>query len=473
MDLLERTACELAAAVRAREVSPVELVEAALARIEAVQPALNCFAFVYPEQARLAAVAAERKLKTGEPVGPLHGVPVALKDFTPVAGLTTTLGSHAYAGWIPDRDPVIWLRLRAAGAILIGKTTTPEFAHSSFTWSPLWGITCNPWNLERTPGGSSGGAGAAVASGCVPLAEGTDMGGSVRIPASFSGLVGLKPSLGRIPMDILPTTFDSISHFGPLARSVEDAALFLKVTQGPDDADIQSLPAGPDPTARLGESVRGKRFAYSPDLGFMAVQPEVRREVEASLRLLQQAGAEVEEVRVPWDRSVMDDWVTNWGVMLAACFGQHLEAFKDRMTPAVVELIEAGLKVDAVTLRRLEFARTRRWHDLAHVLEDHDALICPTMTRTAPAADGRDDDYGAEDEQGRLLGLDMTGPFNFTAACPALSVPSGFDDAGLPVGLQIVGRRHDDAGVLAIGAAIERLRPWRQHWPPMAPELGS
>jgi Asp-tRNA(Asn)/Glu-tRNA(Gln) amidotransferase A subunit family amidase len=461
-----RSAVELAALIRKRELSPVELVEAALARIALVNPALNAFAFVYPEAALEAARAAEAAIEGDAAPGPLHGVPIALKDFTPTKGLRTTLGSFAYEHWVPDFDAVVWQRLKAAGAILIGKTTTPEFAHSSFTESPLWGITRNPWNRGRTPGGSSGGAGAAVAAGCVPLAEGTDMGGSVRIPAAFCGVVGLKPSLGRIPMDILPTVFDSISHFGPLARTVEDAALFLALTAGPHDADIQSLPEGPDPRGRLGEEIAGKRLAYSPDLGFFAVEAEVRREVEAAIQALVEAGAIVEAADLRWDRSVMDDWGLNWAVLLAACFGQHLERFRDKMTPAVVRLIEQGRAVDAVTLRRLEFTRTHRWHQLAALFERYDALLCPTMVRTAPPVGGTDDDFAGDDENGRFLGLDMTGPFNFTAQCPAISVPAGWSDEGLPVGLQIVGRRFDDAGVLAIAAALERIRPWHHRRPP-------
>ena len=195
--------------------------------------------------------------------------------------------------------------------------------------------------------------------------------------------------------------------------------------------------------------------------------PEVRREVEAAVRALADAGAIVEEVDLPWDRSVVDDWALNWGVFLAACFGQHLERFRDKMTPAVVRLIEQGQAVDAVTLRRLEFARTRRWHQLAALFERYDALLCPTMARTATPVGGTDEDFAEDDETGRFLGLDMTGPFNFTAQCPALSVPAGWSDEGLPVGLQIVGRRFDDAGVLAIGAALERIRPWHHRRPPL------
>jgi Asp-tRNA(Asn)/Glu-tRNA(Gln) amidotransferase A subunit family amidase len=461
------SAAQLAALIRERELSPVEVVEAGIARIAQIDPVLNAFAFVYPEAALEAARAAEAAVTRADALGPLHGVPIALKDFTPTRDMRTTLGSFAYEHWVPDFDPVIWRRLKAAGAILIGKTATPEFAHSSYTESPLWGITRNPWNLERTPGGSSGGAGAAVAAGCVPLAEGTDMGGSVRIPAAFCGVVGLKPSLGRIPMDILPTVFDSISHFGPLARTVEDAALFLAITAGPHDADIQSLPEGPDPGGRLCEDIAGKRLAYSPDLGFFAIEAEVRREVEAAVQALAEAGAIVEQVALPWDRSVMDDWALNWGVFLAACFGHQLERFRDQMTPAVVRLIEQAQAVDAVTLRRLEFARTRRWHQLARLLERHDALLCPTMARTATPVGRTDEDFADDDDNGRFLGLDMTGPFNFTAQCPALSVPAGWSEAGLPVGLQIVGRRFDDAGVLAIGAALERIRPWHHRRPPL------
>jgi Asp-tRNA(Asn)/Glu-tRNA(Gln) amidotransferase A subunit family amidase len=246
-------ATELAALIRARALSPVELMEASLARIEAVQPVCTPFAFVFPEAAMKAARAAEAAAMRGDRLGPLHGLPVAFKDFTPTAGHPTTRGSVALRDWVPEADPVIVRRVKAAGGIVVGKTTTPEFAHSAFTRSPLFGHTTNPWDPARSAGGSSGGSAVAVTTGCVALAEGTDMGGSIRIPAALCGCVGLKPSLGRIPMDILPTVFDDMSHFGPLARTVEDAALFLSVAEGPDRADISSqrvpvpLPARLDP----------------------------------------------------------------------------------------------------------------------------------------------------------------------------------------------------------------------------------
>ena len=211
---------------------------------------------------------AERAVARGDDVGPLHGVPIAIKDLTPTKGKRTTMGSYAFEHFVPEESALIVERLLGAGAIMVGKTTTPEFAYSSFTESPLWGVTRNPWDTDRTPGGSSGGSGAAVASGCVPLAEGTDMGGSVRIPAAWCGVVGLKPSYGRIPLDFLPTQFDTIHHFGPLARTVEDARLFLSVAEGPDERDIMSAVAAARPLgARSTDPVEGLRLALDVDLG--------------------------------------------------------------------------------------------------------------------------------------------------------------------------------------------------------------
>jgi len=453
-------AVELARRIARRALSPVDVMENALARIEAVQPALNAFCFVYPDEALAAARAAERAVAAGEPLGPLHGVPIAIKDFTPTKGKTTTRGSYAFEHWVPEADALIVRRLRAAGAIMVGKTTTPEFAYSSFTESPLWGVTRNPWDPSRTPGGSSGGSGAAVAAGCVPLAEGTDMGGSVRIPAAFCGLVGLKPSLGRIPMDILPTVFDSISHFGPLARTVADAALFLAVTQGPDDCDIQSLTPALEVSVPPPGRVDGLRLALSPDLGFYAVDPAVAANTRAAAAALAEAGAEVEDVDLAWTREMVDAWTAYWGVYLAAAFQDVLPAHRMRMDPKVVALMEAGQAMGAVAFKQLETLRTQQWLELARVFANYDALLCPTMARPAPPVEMSDNDFTSEDAAGRYLGLDMTSLFNNVSQCPALSVPSGVTGDGLPTGLQIVGRRFADLTVLDIGAALERARPW-------------
>jgi Asp-tRNA(Asn)/Glu-tRNA(Gln) amidotransferase A subunit family amidase len=467
LELCYTPATELAARIRDKTLSPVELVRNSLARIEQAQPKLNCFCFVYPEEAMAKARAAEKAAVSGAALGPLHGIPIAIKDLTPTAGKRTTLGSHTHEHWVPDRNAAIVDRLEAAGAILIGKTTTPEFAYSSFTESPLWGITRNPWDVTKTPGGSSGGSGAAVASGCVPLAEGTDMGGSVRIPAAWCGIVGLKPSLGRIPMDILPSVFDNISHFGPLARTVEDARLFLAAAQGPDEGDIQSNPVPLDLSNPLLSSVQGMRLALNLDLGCYAVDREVEAAVSDAADALRAAGATVEEVLLPWTRRIADLWVEVWQVFMAAYFGDHLDRYREKMDRHVVALIEAGNRMSARHYKRLEIERTQFWQQLRAILANHDALLCPTMRITAPPVGEDDSIYYRDHGDGRYHGLDMTGQFNLFAPCPALSVPAGRSKAGLPIGLQIVGRRFRDDTVLTIGRALESARPWAQMRPPL------
>jgi Asp-tRNA(Asn)/Glu-tRNA(Gln) amidotransferase A subunit family amidase len=466
LDLAYRPAAELARLIRTGEISPVEAVRNSLARIAAVNPKLNAFCFVYEEEALAKAEQAERALRDGRPLGPLHGVPIALKDCTLTKGKRTTFGSHAREHFVPDRDAVSARRLLDAGAILVGKTTTPEFTYSGFTESPLWGITRNPWDPSRTPGGSSGGAGVAVATGCVALADGTDSGGSIRIPAALCGIVGLKPSLGRIPMDILPTVFDQLSHFGPIARTVEDAALFLSIAQGPDEADPQSLPPLPLPEA-LPRDIKGMKLALSIDLGFHTVEEEIAANTRSAAEALADAGADLREIDLPWTSELEAVWFQHWGVLLATCFGEALETHRERMDPRLVALMERGLEMNAVEFKRIELLRTRQWQALAKVLEEHDALLCPTMPIEAPAVGRADQDFCYTDTDGRYRGFDMTSVFNFVSQCPALSVPSGFTRAGLPTGLQIVGRRFADSTVLAIGAALEGRRPWGARRPPV------
>ena len=464
-ELSYMSATEVARRVAHKAVSPVEVVANILAQIEDVNPALNCFCFVFAEEALEKAREAEAAVMSSSALGPLHGVPIAIKDLTPTRGKVTTMGSRIYEHWVPDDDAVIVEHLLAAGAIMVGKMTTPEFAYSSFTESPLWGVTRNPWNPRRSPGGSSGGSGAAVAAGCVSLAEGSDMGGSVRIPASFCGIVGLKPSFGRIPFTILPSQFDSLSHFGPLARTVTDAALFLSVTQGPDERDIQSLKPAIDIPIPLPSDMRGVKLALSIDLGYYAVDSEVEANTRQAAEVLRGLGARVEEVDLGWSRAINDAWMAHWGVYLAAFFGQHLAEWRDKMAPHVVDLMEAGMAMDAVGFKRLEFVRTEQWLKLAAILTHYDALLCPTMSVPAPETGKSEEDFQFEDAAGRFHALDMTAPFNFVSQCPALSVPSGFTRSGLPTGLQIVGRRYDDLGVLRIGAALERARPWADRRP--------
>ncbi len=466
LDLCYTPATELIRRYLAREISPVDVVQNSLDRIEQVNGILNCFCFTFPEEALEKAKAAEQLLASGN-ARPLEGIPLAIKDFTPTKGKVTTRGSRLLQDWTPDWNPVLVERLEAAGAIMVGKTTTPEFATSGFTDSPLWGITRNPWDTSRTPGGSSGGSGAAVASGCVPLAEGTDMGGSVRIPAGLCGIVGLKPSLGRIPMDIIDTVYCSISHFGPLARTVNDATLFLDVVQGEHPSDIQSL-SRCQLTHPVSSDVRGMKFALDVSLGFCAVDPGVEANLRATADALGAAGAVIEEIDLGWDSKIVDMWNGTWGVCMAAAYDNltdvPLDENRERMSEGLVKLIEKGRKIDAVTARKWEFERTRYWHKLGAVLEKHHALLCPTMAITAPPVEMRDWDFGSTNEEGLLNCMDMTGVFNYMAQCPVLSVPSGFVD-GLPTATQIVARRWDDELALRIGAAIEEIMPWAHKQP--------
>jgi Asp-tRNA(Asn)/Glu-tRNA(Gln) amidotransferase A subunit family amidase len=466
LDLAFTPAVDLARMIATRTVSPVDVVSNTLSRIDDVNPKLNCFCFVWHDEAFAAAHSAAQAVARGETLGPLHGIPVALKDTTPTAGHRTTLGSYTHEKWIPDRDAYIVGALRRAGAIIVGKTTTPEFAHTLITDSPLWGVTRNPWNLERTPGGSSGGSAAAVAAGCVPLAEGTDMGGSVRIPAAWCGIVGLKPGLGRIPIDTLPGLFDLISHHGPLARTVDDARLFLHATQGPDDADILSLPCPLDLRAPVSSSVRGMRLALSIDLGLWAVDPAVEAAVRSAAAALRAAGAIVEEVEVGVTRKDGEVWVDLWSVFMATYYGHLVASYGAKMDPDVLRLIERGNKLSAVELKRLELDRTALWRRLAEVFASHEALLCPTMS-TGPSPAAKANRPKPPPADGRFHAADMTGVFNLVAPCPALSVPCGWDAESLPIGLQVVGRRWREDTVLRIGRAVELALPSALRRPPI------
>ena len=445
------------------DLSPVELVDNALERIAAVQPQLNCFAHIWADAARAEAVRATAAVAAGEPLGALFGVPIAVKETTQVSGRAFTLGSYTHQHVVADRDAAIVRALRRAGAIIVGATTSPEFAHTLQTDSPMWGPTRNAWNPACTPGGSSGGSASAVASGCVSVAEGSDMGGSVRIPAAWSGVVGLKPGIGRIPMDVLPGLFDSISHHGPLARDIDSARLFLACVQGPDDADIQSVTSplvldGPAPF-----DVRGLRIGLSVDLGTWAVHPEIAATVTAAADALADAGAIIEPVDPQLGEADEAMWFKLWGVFMSAYFGDLVDEWADRMDPDVLGLIELGNSLSATDYKRLEIDRTDVWRRVSGVLQGRAALLCPTMA-TPPLPAAKTDlvrDEPAND--GRYHSADMTSVFNLVAPCPALSVPVGTHTeppyAGMPIGAQIVGHRWREDSVLQIGRALEVALP--------------
>jgi Asp-tRNA(Asn)/Glu-tRNA(Gln) amidotransferase A subunit family amidase len=458
--LLDGPALDLARAIRDGSVTAEAVIGLALARAHDLTGRLNCFTLLRDEQALTAARRVDQAIVQGRQPGILAGVPFAAKDMTPTSGDLTTLGSWSSGDWVPDQSALVVRRLEAAGAILIGKTTTPEFAASGMCSSPRWGATGNPFDPGRSSGGSSGGSAVAVAGRAVPFAEGTDMGGSVRIPAAFCGVVGVKPSLGRIPMTILPSQFDSLSHFGPLARGVNDAITFLDVTAGASDEDIFSLPLTFDAArARRGATegfLTGKRFALCVDLGIFAVQPEVEAVIRRAAASLRAAGAVVEEVSLPWTRAVVDQWVEMWAVFMSGYFGDRLADYRDRMDPYVVGLIEQGFALDATRYKRIEILRTRVWRDLVGLFGSYDCLLSATCAIVAPPLGLSDTDFLGTTPDGKLAGLDMTCPFNMVPHCPALSLPAGLTPDGLPVGLQMVGNRYQDEDLLALALACER-----------------
>jgi Asp-tRNA(Asn)/Glu-tRNA(Gln) amidotransferase A subunit family amidase len=464
MELCYYDATTLAGMVRKRQVSPVELVKNALARIEQVNSDLNCFCYIYADEALELAKQAEAAVINDDQLGALHGVPIAIKDFTPIKGKRTTKGSHVFANDISTSNAIIVDKLTAAGSLIVGRTTTPEFTYSSMTHSLLWGVTRNPWNTQRTSGGSSGGSAAAVASGCVPLAEGTDSGGSVRIPASHCGIVGLKPSHGRIPFEFMPSQFDWMTTHGPLSRSVRDASLFLSLCQGPEPRDIQAILPKLNLSNSLSNLGTKRRLALSVDLGCYRVDDNVERNLRDCSSAFEAAGYEIEEVDLGWTTEFAQAWWTYWDVFMAANFGQYIDQYEDKMDPDIVSAIQNGLNVSGAELLQFGQVFTNAWHQLAPIFDRCDALLCPTESIPAPDVSFNEIEALTVQEDGRLAAMDMTMQFN-ALMLPAISVPSGFSKDGLPTGLQIVAPRGQDDTVLSLAAILERERPWKDHLP--------
>ncbi len=459
-------ATELAALIRKKKVSPVEVLDAVLDRIERLNPKLNAFVTLTDEQARREAKAAERALsKKGARLGPLHGVPFSVKDLVITKGVRTTFGTPLYRDNVPSEDAPMVERLKAAGAIMLGKTNTPTFGWIGATHNLLFGPTRNPWNLGRTPGGSSGGASAAAAAGLGPLHVGTDGGGSIRIPASFAGIYGLKASFGRIPA-YPPSGAWSLSHIGPMTRTVADAALMLQVAAGPDERDQTSLPAAPvDYAKALAGGVKGLRVAWSADLGFAdVVDPEVRDLCAKGASAFREVGCRVEAVDPGWP-SPLDCWSQLFGGGIATRLAPYLDR-KSEIDPGLYRIIETTLKNPPTTYVQAWFDRLAWWEHPRRLFEKYDLLLTPTIA-CPPFAIGLDNPTEiAGKPVPPYAWIPFTFPFNMTGQ-PAASVPCGFTKDGLPVGLQIVGRRFDDATVLRASAAFERVRPWARHRPPL------
>ena len=473
-DLCFTSATQLARLIQGREISPVELMEAVFSRIEHLQPQINAFSTVCTDKALEASRKAESEIVRGKSVGPLHGIPFSVKDLLWTKGVRTTFGSYILENYLPDEDAPCVQRLKEAGGILIGKTSTPEFGHKAITDSPLFGITRNPWNLDRTPGGSSGGAAALVAAGLGPLAIGTDGGGSVRIPASCSGIVGLKPTLGRIPHPQSLDVFGTLAHVGPMTRTVADTALMFEVMAGPEVKDPYSYGLPKETyqssvTGKVRESLKGWRIAWSPTLGNTEVDNEVLKLTEAAAQVFAKFGCELEEARPDFDLPE-EHYLILFHSSLAARLSPYLERFRDKIDPSLLDAIERGSKYSAVDLQRANYLRTQLFQTVQQFFKKFDLLITPTLS--APALPITHNALEPIAVNGKIAGS-MRGawypymyPFNM-AGNPAISIPCGWTRDNLPVGLQIVGPWLAEGSILQAAAAFEFAVPWGSKRPPL------
>jgi amidase len=463
------SARDLARRIRARELSAREVLQAHLDQIERTNPQVNAIVTLIAERAARQAREADERLAAGERPGPLHGLPMAHKDTHATAGIRTTSGSPIFADHVPDRDELVIERIRAAGAVTLGKTNTPEFAAGSHTFNRVFGLTRNPYDPSRSAGGSSGGAAAALACGMQPLADGGDMGGSLRNPASFCNVVGLRPSPGRVPSWPVLAGWSTLGVQGPMARDVADVALLLSVLAGPDPRSPIALEThGSAFAAPLDRDLAGLRLAWSPDLGgTIPVDPAVTAVLEPAAKVFEEMGCAVEEASP--DLTGADEvfrtlraW--HWDITLRPLLDERRADFK----PSLAENIDAGRSLTGADLGRAETLHTALFHRVREFFERYDALLLP-VSQVPPF------DAGAE-YPGEVAGRPMRDYLEWmrscflisATGCPALSVPAGFTSDGLPVGLQVVGPHHADLAVLQIGHAFERATRHGARRPPLA-----
>ena len=468
-----KSATEIAALIRDRKTSAVEVMQATLARADKAQAALNCFITICAEQALRDAKAADEAIARGDAVGPLHGVPLHVKDLVNTKGVRTTFASLMYENNVPAADAVSVARLKAAGAVLMGKTTTPEFGHMPFTEAPLFGRTCNPYDASRTCGGSSGGAAAATAVGVGPLAIGTDAGGSTRIPAACCGVVGFKQSLGLVPHDMAPETFGNMSYITPTTRTVMDTALMLEAMGGADPSDIHSFGAS---TAGLVEAARGEgtldgvRIGWRPYLGNTIVDSEVLHRCERVADALGDLGAIVEPMGDDMEPTE-PMWLVVSTALWNARFGDRLAEWRDRMSPTLVRQMSGGGQHTAEMLARASLQRTAIYRKVQGWFDRYDVILTPTIARTALPIEERlfepVEIEGRSVDSIRKAWYPYTHPFNLTGN-PAVSLPAGLHSDGLPIAVQLVGARGADKLLLKVASLFERAMPWDEIRPKVA-----
>ncbi|MBN9508956.1 MAG: amidase [Alphaproteobacteria bacterium] len=478
-EICRMDALTLAAKIRNKELSAIEVTDAVLRRMEVLEPHIHAFCTPTPEVARAAAKAVDAKIAAGEDTGTVGGVPVGIKDLVSTKGILTVMGSPLYRDFIPDEDDIVVERLKEAGAIIIGKTNVPEFGYSGVGHNPVFPTTRNPWNLALTPGGSSAGSGASVASGVAPFAIGSDGGGSIRIPAAHSGLYGFKASMGRVPLypgcrdERYPgaSGWESLEHVGPMSRTVADAALMLNVITGPDPRDRYSIPAADynyiDATKG---GIKGLRIAYSEDWGYAAVDPEVRRVVREAVAVFERdLGCAVEKADPGWE----DPSGIFWALVVADTdltgLRRMMKGHEREMSPHLVDLLQRPWTAEQFTDARI--GRQKICNIMWRFMAKYDLLLTPTLAVPPFPINVQ----GPEVIEGRMRHwadwLCFTFIGNMTGQ-PAASIPAGLTNDGLPIGLQIIGRHLDDRTVLRASGAFEAARPWAHKWPSLLAELG-
>jgi Asp-tRNA(Asn)/Glu-tRNA(Gln) amidotransferase A subunit family amidase len=460
------SAFDLAVMIRQHELKPSELMAVTLARIEALNPRFNAFCALRADQAMAEARALDDRIARGEETGPLAGLPLGVKDLEAVAGMATTFGSVPFKDNLAKEDSIQVARLKAAGAIVVGKTNTPEFGHMAFTKNLLFGLTRNPWNLERTPGGSSGGSSAAIASGMVPLVTASDWGGSIRIPACYTGSFGLKPTQGLIPAGprLGMTQWVDFAMNGPITRTVRDAATYLDAVAGYHPSDPASLPhPGISFRGVLGCLPKRLRIAFHPDFGH-PIQSDVRRAVEAAVMAFEEIGHQITVLQEPVIETLYA-WRLIGSAQTLAMLGSYLEGNREAYGRSFLKSVEAAAHINWRDYGAAYRLRTQFNEWLRDIFDRFDLLLTPTLPTEAFAAAGPPpmeiDGHPLNDVMEMLV---FTYPFNFSGH-PAATVRAGFTSNGLPCGLQIVAERHRDHLVMQAAHAFEQARPWNDRWP--------
>lgn len=455
-DLIYKPATLLASQIAIRQLSCEDVMKAFLVRIDTVNPKVNAICTLLPEKAMEEAKAKDEALAKGIEPGPLFGLPIAIKDLANTKDILTTMGSPIYKDNVPDFDDLFVERIKAAGAIVIGKTNTPEFGAGSHSFNTVFGVTRNPYNLDRSAGGSSGGAGAALASGMLPIADGSDFGGSLRNPGSFNNVVGFRPTPGRVPRVPNSNLHEALAVMGPMGRTVEDTQLLFSVIAGPDPRDPLSLEAeGRSFLGSLKRDFKGARIAYSEDLGMLAVDEQVRKVLRQTPKVFEALGAHVEEAH-PDLHNAEDIFLKLRASLFASRYGANYAAMKPQLKDTIIWNYEQGLDMTLADLARYTADHAALYQRGLEFWENHDFLILPAA-QLAP--------FPVETEwPDEIEGICYSNYLQWMQACcaitllgaPAISVPAGFTDDGLPVGLQIVGRPRDDTGVLQIAYAFEQ-----------------